>query len=239
MGGWVGRVHRTVEGWGRGGSPRQRCHLCGAHQPSPLPAASCLACRSPRDRGRQPHKVQRRALEEGRGDGPRAQGGRVAAAQPLVRLAAAPAPAHSSHPHPTYPPPAPPTSPLPLRLQDARSSLWVKQNRDCLEADRMRRTRAAAAAGAINLKQRCGQCKTCMNNFAGGWAGWVRAGWAGRGRRASPAARTPCRPAAKSAACCRSPPRPPAGQRRYDCLTQRMKAAALSGHAGAQVRPRC
>lgn len=26
-------------------------------------------------------------------------------------------------------------------------------------------------------------------------------------------------------------------QRRYECLTQRMKAAALSGHAGAQVLP--
>jgi hypothetical protein len=55
----------------------------------------------------------------------------------------------------------------------------------------MRRTRASAAAGAVNLKQRCGQCKTCMNSIA--------------------------------------------GQRRFDCLTQRMKAAALSGHAGAQV----
>jgi hypothetical protein len=32
----------------------------------------------------------------------------------------------------------------------------------------MRRTRASAAAGAVNLKQRCGQCKTCMNNLAGG-----------------------------------------------------------------------
>lgn len=55
----------------------------------------------------------------------------------------------------------------------------------------MRRTRAAAAASAVNLKQRCGGCKTCMNLLA--------------------------------------------GQRRYECLTQRMKAAALSGHAGAQL----
>ncbi|KAI7841433.1 hypothetical protein COHA_004828 [Chlorella ohadii] len=76
-------------------------------------------------------------------------------------------------------------------LKDARASLYVKHNRNCLESERMRRTRASAAAGAINLKQRCGQCKTCMNNFA--------------------------------------------GQRRFDCLTQRMKAAALSGHAGAQI----
>ncbi|PSC75340.1 methylase [Micractinium conductrix] len=76
-------------------------------------------------------------------------------------------------------------------IKDAKASLWVKHNRNSLEADRMRRTRASAAAGMINLKQRCGQCKTCMNNFA--------------------------------------------GQRRFDCLTQRMKAAALSGHAGAQV----
>jgi hypothetical protein len=76
-------------------------------------------------------------------------------------------------------------------LKDARASLYVKHNRNCLESERMRRTRASASAGAINLKQRCGQCKTCMNNFA--------------------------------------------GQRRFDCLTQRMKAAALSGHAGAQV----
>lgn len=37
----------------------------------------------------------------------------------------------------------------------------------------MKRTRAAAAAGAINLKQRCGQCKTCLNNIAGGWGGRV------------------------------------------------------------------
>lgn len=55
----------------------------------------------------------------------------------------------------------------------------------------MRRTRAAAAASAVNLKQRCGACKTCMNMLA--------------------------------------------GQRRYECLTQRMKAAALAGHAGAQL----
>ena len=56
----------------------------------------------------------------------------------------------------------------PLASQDARASLYVKHNRNCLESERMRRTRASAAAGAINLKQRCGQCKTCMNNFAGG-----------------------------------------------------------------------
>ena len=52
-------------------------------------------------------------------------------------------------------------------LQDAKASLHIKHHRNCLEADRMRRTRASAAAGAINLKQRCGQCKTCMNNYAG------------------------------------------------------------------------
>lgn len=53
------------------------------------------------------------------------------------------------------------------RTQDAKASLHIKHHRNCLEADRMRRTRASAAAGAINLKQRCGQCKTCMNNYAG------------------------------------------------------------------------
>jgi hypothetical protein len=30
----------------------------------------------------------------------------------------------------------------------------------------MRRTRAAAAAAGIDLKKRCGQCKTCMNMMA-------------------------------------------------------------------------
>ena len=53
----------------------------------------------------------------------------------------------------------------------------MRQHRNCLEADRIKRTRAAAAAGAINFKQRCGQCKTCMNNYAGG-AG-RRVGWVG------------------------------------------------------------
>uniref|UniRef100_A0A1D2A1D0 DNA (cytosine-5-)-methyltransferase n=3 Tax=Auxenochlorella protothecoides TaxID=3075 RepID=A0A1D2A1D0_AUXPR len=76
-------------------------------------------------------------------------------------------------------------------LADARASLSILKGRHTLEGDRMRRTRAAAAASAVNLKQRCGGCKTCMNLLA--------------------------------------------GQRRYECLTQRMKAAALSGHAGAQL----
>ena len=56
----------------------------------------------------------------------------------------------------------------------------MRQHRNCLEADRIKRTRAAAAAGAINFKQRCGQCKTCMNNYAGG---------AGRRRRVEAAFR--------------------------------------------------
>lgn len=63
-------------------------------------------------------------------------------------------------PQATHPPPC-------ATPQDARASLHIKHNRNCLEADRMRRTRASAAAGAVNLKQRCGQCKTCMNNLAG------------------------------------------------------------------------
>ena len=81
----------------------------------------------------------------------------------------------------------PVTRPLP----DARATLAILKGRKTLEGERMRRTRAAAAASAVNLKQRCGACKTCMNMLA--------------------------------------------GQRRYECLTQRMKAAALAGHAGAQL----
>lgn len=76
-------------------------------------------------------------------------------------------------------------------LPDARATLAILKGRKTLEGERMRRTRAAAAASAVNLKQRCGACKTCMNMLA--------------------------------------------GQRRYECLTQRMKAAALAGHAGAQI----
>eukprot|EP00887_Chlorella_sp_A99_P001977 scaffold18.g1977.t1 len=81
--------------------------------------------------------------------------------------------------------------PLAKALQDAKASLAVLRGRSCMDADRMRRTRAQAMAAGVNLKDRCGSCRTCMNSFV--------------------------------------------GQRRYECLTQRMKAAALAGHAGAQV----
>lgn len=80
---------------------------------------------------------------------------------------------------------------LAAALSDARATLAILKGRKTLEGERMRRTRAAAAASAVDLKQRCGACKTCMNMLA--------------------------------------------GQRRYECLTQRMKAAALAGHAGAQI----
>ncbi|GAB4814995.1 hypothetical protein N2152v2_002041 [Parachlorella kessleri] len=81
--------------------------------------------------------------------------------------------------------------PMRQALQDAKASLAIKKGKHGVDVERMRRTRAAAAAASVNLKQRCGTCRTCMNKYA--------------------------------------------NQRRYECLTQRMKAAALSGHAGAQV----
>ncbi len=78
-------------------------------------------------------------------------------------------------------------------IQDAKTSVALKTGRggDRVEVEKMRRTRAAAAAAGVDLKRRCGYCKTCVS--------------------------------------------PISGTRRYDCLVQRMKAAALSGHAGAQV----
>ena len=86
-------------------------------------------------------------------------------------------------------------------LRDAKTSVALKYGGSfgttvgddvpAREVEKMRRTRAAAAAAGVDLKRRCGSCKTCTQ--------------------------------------------PISGVRRYDCLTQRMKAAALSGHAGAQV----
>jgi len=76
-------------------------------------------------------------------------------------------------------------------LQDALESHKVKQKKSSLTTDKMRQTRAAAAAASVDLKSRCGRCRTCMNAYV--------------------------------------------GTKRHDCLTQRMTASALGGHAGAQL----
>ena len=76
-------------------------------------------------------------------------------------------------------------------LQDARESHGVKTQVNRLHVDKMIQTRAAAASAMVDLKQRCGRCRTCMNAYA--------------------------------------------GTKRFDCLTQRMTASALGGHAGAQL----
>ena len=76
-------------------------------------------------------------------------------------------------------------------LQDAAASYGVKNHKSSIITDKMRQTRAAAASAMVDLKQRCGRCRTCMNAYA--------------------------------------------GTKRYDCLTQRMTASALGGHAGAQL----
>lgn len=84
-----------------------------------------------------------------------------------------------------------PKNRLKLALQEARATVALREGRPGLQAEKMRRSRAALAASSVDLKRRCGRCKTCVGQFF--------------------------------------------GQRRYDCLTQRLKAAALSGHAGAQI----
>lgn len=76
-------------------------------------------------------------------------------------------------------------------LQDAKASHGVKVNKSSITTDKMRQTRAAAAAASVDLKSRCGRCRTCMNAYV--------------------------------------------GTKRHDCLTQRMTASALGGHAGAQL----
>lgn len=76
-------------------------------------------------------------------------------------------------------------------IEDAKDSLALKNAEQGDRVERMRRTRAASAAASVNLKVRCGSCKTCMNLIL--------------------------------------------GQRRYECLNQRMRASALSGHSGAQL----
>jgi site-specific DNA-cytosine methylase len=76
-------------------------------------------------------------------------------------------------------------------LQDAVASHGVKTKKSSITSDKMRQTRAAAASAMVDLKNRCGRCRTCMNAYA--------------------------------------------GAKRYDCLTQRMTASALGGHAGAQL----
>ena len=76
-------------------------------------------------------------------------------------------------------------------LQDAKASHGVKVRKSSINTDKMRQTRAAAAAACVDLKSRCGRCRTCMNAYV--------------------------------------------GTKRHDCLTQRMTASALGGHAGAQL----
>ena len=76
-------------------------------------------------------------------------------------------------------------------MQDAMASHGVKNQINRLSTDKMIQTRAAAASAMVDLKQRCGRCRTCMNAYA--------------------------------------------GTKRFDCLTQRMTASALGGHAGAQL----
>ena len=82
----------------------------------------------------------------------------------------------------------------------------------------MRNTRAATAAAAVDLKLRCGSCRACMNTMG------VRPTWLRPARVCAPTPFLSCTHWTVAQ-----------GQRRYDCLTQRMRAAALSGHAGAQV----
>lgn len=50
-------------------------------------------------------------------------------------------------------------------LQDALESHKVKQKKSSLTTDKMRQTRAAAAAASVDLKSRCGRCRTCMNAY--------------------------------------------------------------------------
>jgi len=76
-------------------------------------------------------------------------------------------------------------------LQDAKASHGVKVKKSSINTDKMRQTRAASAAASVDLKSRCGRCRTCMNAYV--------------------------------------------GTKRHDCLTQRMTASALGGHAGAQL----
>lgn len=51
-------------------------------------------------------------------------------------------------------------------LQDAKASIAIKKGRGGADVERMKRTRAATAAASVNLKQRCGTCRTCMNKYA-------------------------------------------------------------------------
>jgi len=50
-------------------------------------------------------------------------------------------------------------------IQDARGSFALKQGRNNQETERIKRTRAAAAAAGVDMKQRCGTCRTCMSYF--------------------------------------------------------------------------
>lgn len=51
-------------------------------------------------------------------------------------------------------------------LQDARESFGVKNRKSNISVDKMRQTRAAAAAAGVDLKKRCGRCRSCMNAYA-------------------------------------------------------------------------
>ena len=51
-------------------------------------------------------------------------------------------------------------------IEDAKTSIALKNSQSGPEVDRMRKTRAAAAATAVDLKRRCGRCKTCTYPFS-------------------------------------------------------------------------
>jgi hypothetical protein len=51
-------------------------------------------------------------------------------------------------------------------IQDARASAALKQGGRGAVVERMRRTRAAAAAAGLDLKRRCLRCRTCTDRGA-------------------------------------------------------------------------
>jgi len=113
-------------------------------------------------------------------------------------------------------------------IQDAKDTMALKRAADggnntttnanaiaTTEVQMMRRTRAAAMASAVNLKSRCGFCKTCLSYHQ---AAAAAAATAGPSSSSSPAtAPTTTTPTGK----------------KLDCLNQRLRSAALSGHSGA------
>jgi site-specific DNA-cytosine methylase len=115
-------------------------------------------------------------------------------------------------------------------IQDARDTVALKRAADdgnntainanaiaTSQVQMMRRTRAAAMASAVNLKSRCGFCKTCLSYHQAAAAA-AAAATAGPSSFLSPAtAPTTTTPSGK----------------KLDCLNQRLRSAALSGHSGA------